>query len=827
VAVQVMLAVALAVASPGSEAPAAIPSAQLVRAAEGAYAELRRIAELAGPTGAPDDLAGHLAGVERELDQLRSAGSAARTTPFNADADYVRREVARRQLIVRRWDDQLSTRAQLLDAATGTLTRLIETWRLTAASLDAETPPALVARAGDVRDRASAMESAVRQRLAAVLALQDRVAAVKLALSVLLADLEDAEAAKRQELFEIESTPLWRGAAWTRSPHAPGPLRVLQMHGRAVAAYVASEPARSLVHLVLAAALIAAGLSVTRRLLSASPAIAKSSVGILVVTRYPVESALLLALLVAPLFHPGRPPALDLLLYLAGLVPVVRIAGVLAPSWRRPVRWVAALFVIERLIAFAPEIGAPVRVALLVIPLAGVVGCVAGLRKGGWLRRIESGRWKVLLVAGAAMAAALFAISTVANLVGNVTLAEFLTSSTLASVFGAAVIAAGAAAASGALRALLELRSSNRFRIVRDHKQLLVHRVGKLLRIASVLLWVYFMLTVFQATQSFRDGAAGVLGLRIKVGGLDLSLGDVVAFAVTLWVAVWISRALKFVLDRAVLPSLDLGRGSALAISTTAQYVIVGIGFGAAVLAAGVEVTRFTVFIGTLGVGIGFGLQNVVNNFVSGLILLYEQPVQVGDVIELGTLTGEIRRIGVRSSTVRTFQGADVIVPNSNFISAEVVNWTGTDRWRRVDIGLGVSYGTEPGRVIELLLGIAKGNGAVAATPEPVAFFTGFGESALQFELRVWTAVDAWVATASALRTSIHDVLPREGIVLAFPQLDLWVRSVPPASKKTTQAIPGIARVPSPEAEPGPAATAPAETVYPLGGWRSSREPKK
>jgi len=287
-----------------------------------------------------------------------------------------------------------------------------------------------------------------------------------------------------------------------------------------------------------------------------------------------------------------------------------------------------------------------------------------------------------------------------------------------------------------------------------------------------------------------------VLGLRIKVGGLDLSLGDGVAFAVTLWVAVWLSRALKFLLDKAVLPSLDLGRGSAAAISTTAQYVIVGIGLGAAVLAAGVEVTRFTVFIGTLGVGIGFGLQNVVNNFVSGLILLYEQPVQVGDVIELGTLSGEVRRIGVRSSTVRTFQGADVIVPNSNFISAEVVNWTRSDRWRRVDIGLGVAYGTEPARVIELLLGIAKSNGAVEEVPEPVAFFTGFGDSALQFELRVWTAVDGWVATASGLRASIHQTLPQAGIVLAFPQLDLWVRSVPPPAKGATQVIPGIARLP-------------------------------
>ena len=115
----------------------------------------------------------------------------------------------------------------------------------------------------------------------------------------------------------------------------------------------------------------------------------------------------------------------------------------------------------------------------------------------------------------------------------------------------------------------------------------------------------------------------------------------------------------------------------------------------------------------------------------------------------------------------------------------------------------------------------------MAKVPEPVAFFTGFGESSLQFELRVWTTVEGWVATASGLRASIHETLQRAGIVLPFPQLDLWVRSVPPGTKRTTQVIPGIARLPSPEVEPGRAATAPAETTYPLGGWRSSREPKK
>jgi potassium-dependent mechanosensitive channel len=381
--------------------------------------------------------------------------------------------------------------------------------------------------------------------------------------------------------------------------------------------------------------------------------------------------------------------------------------------------------------------------------------------------------------AGIAIAAVLFTISAVANLIGNVTLAELLAGATLTCTFRAAACVVAVVVFAGALRALFKLAWARRFRVVRDHEEAILSRLGWLLRLAAFALWARLTLQSFHLTQAVRDAGSRVLDLRIKVGGLDVAVGDVVAFAVTLWIAVWLARALKFILDEAVFPSIDIRKGSAAALSTTASYAIIGIGFVSAVLAAGVEMTRFTVLAGTLGVGIGFGLQNVVNNFVSGLILLYERPVQVGDLIELGELSGEIKRIGVRSSTVRTYLGADVIVPNSNFVSATVTNWTGADRFRRVDISLSVARGSDPGRMSELLLGIARANGAVLSEPAPTAVLVGFGGTALQFELRFWTGVDDWVNTASALRAGIVAALKDAGIVLANPQSDLWIRSLP------------------------------------------------
>jgi small-conductance mechanosensitive channel len=197
------------------------------------------------------------------------------------------------------------------------------------------------------------------------------------------------------------------------------------------------------------------------------------------------------------------------------------------------------------------------------------------------------------------------------------------------------------------------------------------------------------------------------------------------------------------------------------------------------VAAAGFELGNVTLLAGALGVGIGFGLQNVVNNFISGLILLFERPVQVGDTIQVGEVLGEVRRIGIRSSTVRTWQGAEVIVPNGTLISEQVVNWTLSDRERRIDVQVGVAYGTDPERVLALLLEVAAKHGEVLAHPAPAALFLGFGDSSLNFELRAWTQNSAdWMRIRSDLNVAIHAALAAAAIEIPFPQRDLHLRSV-------------------------------------------------
>jgi len=182
-------------------------------------------------------------------------------------------------------------------------------------------------------------------------------------------------------------------------------------------------------------------------------------------------------------------------------------------------------------------------------------------------------------------------------------------------------------------------------------------------------------------------------------------------------------------------------------------------GFLLALATLGLDLTRITVLLSALGLGIGFGLQQIMNNFVSGLILLFERPVQVGDSIQLGDLGGEVLRIGTRSSTLRTPQGAEVIVPNSKIIEDKVTNWTLSDRRRRIELDVGVTGDTDPARIITLLTDLARRDPRVSSDPPPEALLMRFGETSADFQLRVWTDDPEWMRLRSDLAVVLQRAL--------------------------------------------------------------------
>jgi len=226
-----------------------------------------------------------------------------------------------------------------------------------------------------------------------------------------------------------------------------------------------------------------------------------------------------------------------------------------------------------------------------------------------------------------------------------------------------------------------------------------------------------------------------------------------------------------------ILVDSGLETGVQESITTIMVYVLWVVGILVSLTALGFSTTSLTVAFGALGVGLGFGLQNIFNNFVSGLILLFERPVQVGDVVEVNGTWGTITKINVRSTQVQTFDNASLIIPNSEFISKQVTNWSFKDlRLRRI-ITVGVAYGSDVELVRETLFEIVHKHTRILKDPKPEVLFTDFGDSALIFKLRFWSTIDYFIPTETDIRFEIDRLFRERNIQIPFPQRDIHIRS--------------------------------------------------
>lgn len=299
-------------------------------------------------------------------------------------------------------------------------------------------------------------------------------------------------------------------------------------------------------------------------------------------------------------------------------------------------------------------------------------------------------------------------------------------------------------------------------------------------------IWIAALHTIterFPWTRSVRYRALQFLKLRftepiLVLAGESYSLLDLLQWmglAIALWLAV---RSLTLLVKSRFLNAAGVNRGIQDAIAITMQFILISLGILIILQANGVDVSSLTILASVLGVGIGFGLQNIANNFISGLIILLERPIQIGDFINLGDLFGTVERIGVRSTEIRTLDQVTIIVPNSEFIETKVVNWSHGHPVSRLHVPLGVAYGSDITKVSEAVLEAAQNHSDVLGYPQPQLWFLGFGESELSFDLLVWIRDPrSQFQIKSDLYYLIEANLRRYDIEIPFPQRDLHVRS--------------------------------------------------
>jgi len=282
-----------------------------------------------------------------------------------------------------------------------------------------------------------------------------------------------------------------------------------------------------------------------------------------------------------------------------------------------------------------------------------------------------------------------------------------------------------------------------------------------------------------ESLQNWLGRIRGVLDFPIlKLGETQITVWTVICFIVLLIGLFYFAGKMKKVLVGRVLVRSRLDLGAQQAIGSITRYVVLLVGLLIILQTVGINLTTLNVVAGAVGIGIGFGLQNIASNFVSGLIILFERPIKIGDRIEVGGVEGDVVSVGARSTTVVTNDNIAIIVPNSKVVTENVINWSYTDPTVRFKIPVSVGYGSDVRLVEKLLLEVAKESPDVLEDPAPGVRFLAFGSSGLNFELRAWSRslVHRKGKFISGLNFAIHDKFRQHQIEIPYPQLDLRIR---------------------------------------------------
>ncbi len=461
------------------------------------------------------------------------------------------------------------------------------------------------------------------------------------------------------------------------------------------------------------------------------------------------------------------------------------VAGVIESPWRRRLIYLlAGLFLATQ---FCYLINLPLPIFRIYTAAVGLIGALICF----WRARVNTMQnaslWFILAVKAGGFTMLLVFLTQVAGFVG---LSNHLLEVAIKSVFFLLIVWIADLILRGLSEAAVDNKLVNRSQIMRKHSSQIINRMKIISDILAFFLAVSGILFVWGISDSLSDGASKLLSIGIKLQDEKLTLG-IIATAIFYWyLAAFSSWLVQRILDEEVYPRKKVESGVGISINRLISYAFVLIGASVALSTIGIGLQSLAVLMGALGIGIGFGLQNIVNNFASGLILLFERSIKVGDVVQVNEKWGKIKNLGLRATVVQTFDKSELIVPNSDLVSSTVTNWTLSDRQIRVIIPIGVAYGSDVQLVTSILQRVALENEFVMKVPEPIVLFMNFGNSSLDFELRVFVSdLDNMGVVRNQINREIDRLFRENGVEIPFPQNDVHIRTMDESFKKSIKQL--------------------------------------
>lgn len=394
------------------------------------------------------------------------------------------------------------------------------------------------------------------------------------------------------------------------------------------------------------------------------------------------------------------------------------------------------------------------------------------------IRKIKSNNFGKFLINLVPVFYVLLLISIISNLLGYTNLTDLsLKVATQSSIltmlfYGILMIASGLLI--GGIHLFFTKQS-----VYNERRKLYVEKRSlQFLRAFIFIWWFFYFLNLIDLQESFILWISESLISPHNFGSVSFTYAEILTFILILTVSFLITNFISMIVDGGALKFLKLPKGIPTAVSLVVRYFILIFAFILALSSLGIDMSNFNLMAGALGLGIGFGLQTIISNFISGIILIFERPILLGDTVEVQNLLGKVTNIGVRASKIRTFDGAEVIVPNNNLISNDLINWTLSDSVKRLEIKIGAAYGTDPNLVLKILKEEAKKDAFTLKDPLPNALFDKFGDSSLDFRLLVWVPYDKGLESKSSISVGIYNSFKKHGVEIPFPQQDVYIKQV-------------------------------------------------